>query len=327
MSGLDLKLIVIFDDLYKTRSVSQTAENLGLNQPAVSMSLARLRKLFNDPLFVKTPRGMEPTPHAVEVIHSLRQAHELIRHAMEHRDVFDPSTSTRVFRISGTDVGQVVILPRLMNHLREVAPDVLVDYSNFSTQTVKQLESGDVDLALGFIPPLNTGFHRQRLFAEHFECVARAGHPRIRKILTLDAFRQEFHLAVKTSGTGHQALDAALEAQGIRCRVGLRVPNYLGVATLIANTDLLVTVPSRLACVISSLVKVRVFPPPFAIEPYAVMQYWHARADKDAGNRWLRGVIAELFNDAPKARGGVSSAAASGGTPGHEIRNRTERRA
>jgi DNA-binding transcriptional LysR family regulator len=243
---------------------------------------------------------------------------------MEHRDVFDPSTSTRVFRISGTDVGQVVILPRLMNHLREVAPGVLVDYSNFSTQTVKQLESGDVDLALGFIPPLNTGFHRQRLFAEHFVCVARAGHPRIRKILTLDAFQQEFHLAVKTSGTGHQALDAALEAQGIRCRVGLRVPNYLGVATLIANTDLLVTVPSRLACVISSLVKVRVFPPPVAVEPYAVMQYWHARADKDAGNRWLRGVIAELFNDARK--GGLdSSSTAATGVQGRESRNRTER--
>ncbi len=211
-----------------------------------------------------------------------------------------------------------------MNHLRKVAPGVLIDYSNFSTQTTKQLESGDVDLALGFIPPLNTGFHRQRLFAEHFVCVARAEHPRIRKSLTLDDFRQEFHLAVKTSGTGHQALDVALDAQGIRCRVGLRVPNYLGVATLIANSDLLVTVPSRLASVISSLVEVRVFPPPFAIEPYVVMQYWHARADKDAGNRWLRSVLAQLLSDAPKARGGASLPAASG-TPGRQIRNRIER--
>ena len=299
MSTLDLKLLAIIDDLYKTRSVSHTAENLGLNQPAVSMSLARLRRHFNDPLFVKTPRGMEPTAHTEEIIGELRHAYELVRAAVEHREAFEPATSTRVFRVSATDLGQVVVLPRLMQRLQERAPGVIVDYTNFSDRTPRDLESGNTDLAVGFIPPLKTGFHRQKLFTERFVCVVRAGHPRIRKHLTLEAFQQELHLAVKTPGTGHRILEQTLERQHIERRVGLRVPNYLGAATLIASTDLLVTVPERLAGIISSLIKARTFPTPFEIPPYFVMQYWHARADKDPGNRWLRAMLAELFSDSP----------------------------
>jgi DNA-binding transcriptional LysR family regulator len=297
MSSLDLKLLAIIDELYRTRSVSQTAENLGLNQPAVSMSLARLRKHFNDPLFVKTPHGMEPTVHAAEIIGGLKQAYELLRKALDHREVFDPATSNRTFRIAATDIGQVVILPTLMKRLRVVAPQVTVDFSNFSARSPSHLESGDVDVALGFIPPLKTGFHRQKLFTERFVCMVRAGHPRIRRTLTSEAFQRELHLIVTTSGTGHSLLEKTLEAQGIQRRVGLRVPNFLGLATLVSNTDLLVTVPGRLSNVVAGLVKVHTFPPPFEIPSYFVMQYWHARAHKDQGNQWLRARIAELFND------------------------------
>jgi DNA-binding transcriptional LysR family regulator len=302
MSNLDLKLLAIIGDLYRTRNVSQTAENLGLNQPAVSMSLARLRKHFNDPLFVKTPRGMEPTAHTDEIIAALRQAHMLVRGAIDHRDVFDPATSERVLRISATDLGQVVVLPRLMQRLREVAPGVAVDYTNFSDRTPRDLESGETDLAIGFIPPLKTGFHRQKLFTERFVCVVRAGHPRIRGKLTLDAFQRELHLTVKTPGTGHRVLEQTLERQNIERRVGLRVPNYLGAATLLSSTDLVATVPERLACVISGLIEARVFSTPFEIPPYFVMQYWHARADKDPGNRWLRALLVELFSDSRNGR-------------------------
>lgn len=302
MSSLDLKLLTIIDELYRTRSVSQTAENLGLNQPAVSMSLARLRKYFNDPLFVKTHQGMEPTAHATEIIAGLSQAHELLRRAIEHREVFDPATSNRTFRIAATDIGQVVILPTLMKRLREIAPRVTVDFSNFSEGSPGRLESGDVDVALGFIPPLKTGFHRQKLFTERFVCVVRSGHPRIRKTLAVDAFQRELHLIVTTSGTGHYILEKTLEEKGIRRRVGLRVPNFLGLATLLSSTDLLVTVPERLAEVVAGLTKVHVFPPPFQIPPYFVMQYWHARSDRDQGNRWLRALVAELFKDRVEAR-------------------------
>jgi DNA-binding transcriptional LysR family regulator len=294
--------LTIIDELYRTRSVSQTAENIGLNQPAVSMSLARLRRHFNDPLFVNTSHGMEPTAHATEIIAGLRQAYALLRSAIEHREVFEPATSNRTFRIAATDIGQVVILPTLMKRLREIAPQVTVDFSNLTEGSPGRLESGEVDVALGFIPPLKTGFHRQKLFTERFVCVVRSGHPRIRKTLAVDAFQRELHLIVTTSGTGHSMLEKTLEANGIRRRVGLRVPNFLGLATLLSATDLLATVPERLAEVVAGLTKVRVFPPPFEIPPYFVMQYWHARSDKDQGNRWLRALVAELFKDRREAR-------------------------
>ncbi len=162
MSSLDVKLLAIIVELYRTRSVSQTGENLGLNQPAVSMSLARLRRYFNDPLFVHTHQGMQPTAHAAHIITGLTEAHELIRTALAYHETFVPATASRTFRIAATDVGQAVVLPTLMNRLRTEAPTVIVEYTNFSEQSHAQLASGDLDVALGFIPPLDGGFHRQK---------------------------------------------------------------------------------------------------------------------------------------------------------------------
>jgi DNA-binding transcriptional LysR family regulator len=295
MSSLDVKLLAIIVELYRTRSVSQTAENLGLNQPTVSMSLARLRKYFNDPLFVNTHHGMEPTPHASHVIPELKNALELLRTAMAYRDTFDPATTTRTFLIAATDIGQVVVLPALMNRIRQLAPFAAVEFSNFSEQSHFQLESGDLDVGLGFILPLEGGFHRQKLFTERFVCVVRRGHPRIRRRLTLEDFERESHLIVTTPATGHVMLEKTLESLDIRRKVGLRVPNFIGLSTLIASTDLLVMVPERFAKVMAGLIPAQIFPPPMKVPSYEVMQYWHARSDKDPACRWLRSLIVELF--------------------------------
>ena len=297
MSSLDLKLLAIIIELHRTRSVSQTADNLGLNQSAVSMSLARLRKYFNDPLFVNTHHGMEPTSHASQILTGLKDAHDLIRAAIEYRETFVPSTASRTFRLSATDIGQVVVLPALMNRLRIVAPLVAVEFTNFSEQSHFQLESAELDLALGFIPPLESGFHRQKLFTERFVCVARKKHPRIRRNLTLEDFERESHLIVTTTATGHTIVEKTLESMNIRRKIGLRIPNFIGLSTLISNTDLLVMVPERLARVIAGLVPVQIFPPPMTVPSYAVMQYWHARSDKEPGNQWLRALIADLFQE------------------------------
>jgi DNA-binding transcriptional LysR family regulator len=297
MSSLDVKLLGIIVELYRTRSVSQTAENLGLNQPTVSMSLARLRRYFNDPLFVHTHHGMQPTQHASHIITGLREAHELIRTALAYHETFVPATATRTFRIAATDVGQAVVLPTLMNRLRVVAPSVIVEYTNFSEQSHSQLASGDLDVALGFIPPLDGGFHRQKLFTERFVCVVRQGHPRIKRRLTLEDFERESHLIVMTSATGHSFLEKTLESLNIRRRVGLRVPNFIGLSTLITSTDLLVMVPERFAKVMAGLVRAQVFPPPMKVPSFEVMQYWHARSDKEPANRWLRSLIMELFQE------------------------------
>ncbi|MEP7306626.1 MAG: LysR family transcriptional regulator [Acidobacteriota bacterium] len=302
MSTVDLKLLSILLELHDTRNVSHAAEHLGLNQSAVSMSLARLRKYFGDPLFVNTHRGMEPTPHASQIIGRLKEAHHLIRSAIDHRDTFVPATSNRTFRIAATDVGQVVVLPSLMNRLRVDAPSVAVEFTNFSEQSHLQLESGELDVALGFIRPLVSGFHRQKLFNERFVCVVRSRHPRIRRRLTREDFERESHLVVTTRATGHTIVEKTLEAMTIRRKVGLRLPNFIGVSALLENTDLLATVPERFARIIARHVPVRVFPTPIAVPSYVVMQYWHARSHREPASKWLRAVIVELFQERHASR-------------------------
>jgi DNA-binding transcriptional LysR family regulator len=294
---MDVKQLMIFDDLYHTRSVTQTAERFRTNQPSISMSLAKLRRHFNDPLFVKTRSGMEPTPHAREIARTLGKASELFHLALGHLVVFDPSVSERTFHLTGTDVGQAVILPKLMNRLEEVAPRCSIEFHNMSDRTVHQLETGEADLALGFIREMKTGFCRQKLFADRFICAARADHPRLREELTLRQFQDESLLVVTTPGTGHGVVEQAMRRQRIRPKVRLRIQSFLGLPTLMMSTDMLVIMPERLARIFERFEQIRLFEVPFKLPSYPVMQYWHERFDRDQGNRWLRRLIAEVFQE------------------------------
>src|SRR6516162_10262578 len=200
MANFDLKLLAVIGELHRTRSVSQAAERLGLSQSAVSMSLAKLRKHFNDPLFVRTSTGMEPTPHATQLIGILSQAENLLQTAFGRSVVFDARTSDRLFHIQSTDIAQVTLIPPLMQHLRKIAPQIRIDLQRIAPSTPRLLESGELDLAVGFIHPMGAGFCQQRLFKERFVCALRSDHPRIGNTLTVKAFKAESHLAVATSG-------------------------------------------------------------------------------------------------------------------------------
>src|SRR5579862_6791963 len=221
MTNFDLKLLAIIGELHRTRSVSQAAERLAVSQSAISMSLAKLRKHFNDPLFVRTSTGMEPTPHAIQLIGILGQAENLLQTAFEHSVVFDPRTSDRVFHLQSTDIAQVTLMPELMRHLKKAAPLVRIDLQRIAPATPKLLESGELDLAVGFILPMGAGFCQQRLFKERFVCAMRSDHPRVGNTLTVKRFEVESHLAVATSGTGHSIVEKTLEAKKIRRRVSL----------------------------------------------------------------------------------------------------------
>lgn len=295
MTNIDLKLLAVIGELNRTRSVSQAAERLELSQSTISMSLAKLRKHFNDPLFVRTSAGMEPTPHAAELIGLLQKAETLLQSALEHHVVFDPANSDRVFRLQSTDIAQVTLLPRLMQRLRKIAPNVRIDLSRISVDTPKLLESGDLDLAVGFILPMGAGFCQQRLFKDRFVCAVRADHPRIEKTLSVKQYEAESHLAISTSGTGHSVVEKTLEAKKIRRRIGLTVPSFLGIATLIATSDFVVTLPEQLGRHLESPGNIRVLPLPFEVPPYYIMQHWHERYSQDPASRWIRTVLADLF--------------------------------
>jgi DNA-binding transcriptional LysR family regulator len=294
---VDLKLLTVFEEVYKTGSVSQAAANIGATQPAISIGLGKLRRLFNDPLFVRTSRGMEPTPHAEEVIKPIREAIALLRSTLGSKVIFDPLTSTRTFRISMTDISQIVMLPALMTYLGQAAPSVGIEILHIAEETPLVLESGDVDLAIGFMPQLMAGFYQQTLFEQRFVCLVRKDHPRVRSKLTLPQFLAEAYIEVTTPGTGHhQLVERALKKQRIVRKVALQVPSYLGVGLIVANTDLLVIVPQRLADIVARENNVRVVPLMVELLSYQVKQHWHERYAGDAANMWLRSVVSRLFS-------------------------------
>jgi len=297
MTNIDLRLLTIVNELNKTRSVSQAAENLELSQSAVSMSLARLRRHFKDPLFVRTSGGMEPTPQMLELIELLEKAEGLLETALVHRVAFHPATSDRTFRIGATDISRVATFPALMRKLYASAPAVSVGIQDICEETPRMLESGRLDLAIGFVASTGSGFCQQRLFTDRFVCALRANHPRIREVLTLSQFESEYHLVLTTPGSGLEIVEKTLEANRIRRKVRLRVPGCFGISGLINGADCIAIVPEQLGKIIASAGRIRLLPLPFPVPSYHVVQHWHERYTHDPANKWVRGVIAELFHD------------------------------
>lgn len=292
---MDLKLLAVFDEVYKTRSVSRAGENLGVAQSSISIALARLRRHFGDPLFVRTSDGMQPTPHATSLVAPIRQALELLRSITRQQAVFDPAKAQRTFRICMTDITHLVLIPALINRLREIGAGISVEITHISGQTPKMLASGEADLAVGFMPQLEAGFYQQKLFEQDFSCVVRRDHPRIRSRLTQAMFKRENHVLVTAAGTGQNLVEEALAHLGVQRNVALRLPNFLGIGSLVATTDLMVTVPRRVAETLVRIADVKMLAPPFDWPVFSIKQHWHERYQQDPANGWLRSVISDLF--------------------------------
>jgi len=296
MSKLDLDWLGVFVEVYKTQSVSLAAQRRGMAQANASIALNKLRRHFNDRLFCRTSRGMEPTPRAKAIYPELLEAWQRVEKARLTPEVFDPARAQREFRVCMSDISEVVLLPTLVNHLGRVGPHIRVEAEKASAQSRGRLESGDVDLAVGFMPDLEAGFFQQALFAQDFVVMVSREHPRIQKSLTKHRFEAEGHIVVTTSGTGHSIVDKVLARHQVARRIVLRVPSFLGVARIVAQTDLLVVVPRLLGDVLASQDRVRLFEPPWALPKYKVKQHWHERFHADPGHVWLRQTMAQLFS-------------------------------
>lgn len=300
MKTIDTRLLQVFNEIYAKKSVSNAALALGLPQPAVSIALAKLREHFGNPLFVRTTDGMVPTPLGAELIEPVRAALNAVSAVVDFSTHFDPSTSKRVFKIAMTDISQLILLPKLWERLRLTAPGVGIDVFPLSNETPQLLESGAVDLALGYVPELEAGFYQQRLFSQHFVCMVSQNHPRIQGKLKLKQYLQEDHAAIVSSGAAPKIIDETLHAMGKERRIALRIPHFLGASFVVELTDLLITIPQRLAEVLQGRGAYVIYPVPFAIPTYEVKQHWHERYHHDAASRWLRGVIADLLVDSGK---------------------------
>lgn len=292
---MDMKLLAVFDEIYKTRSVSRAGANLGLPQTSVSLALGRLRRQFDDQLFVRTANGMVPTPRAAMLIPQLRQALQLLQLATQQQVRFDPVSSSRIFRIAMTDISHLEFLPAMMNKLAQTAPNTQIKVLRITSETGKLLESGDADLAIGYMPELEAGFYQQKLFKDGFACVTRRDHPRIGRKLTENTFKSERHVVLIAPGTGNEIVENELKRQGMQRKVALSLPTLPGVGNLLANTDLIATVPERVAQTLAKIAHVKILIPPYRFPDFSIKQHWHERYHQDPGNRWLRSTLAELF--------------------------------
>jgi DNA-binding transcriptional LysR family regulator len=291
---LDFRQLRMFDLLYTTRSVTRTAELLNQSQPTVSIGLGKLRRHLRDPLFVRTPSGMQPTPRADALIIQVRDIVESLRRLSSFEPTFLPATAQRRFRICMTDASHITLLPQLLAHLRALAPNVRLDAARIDGNTAQALETGEADLALGYIPWLESGIYQQTLYPQDWVCLANPRHPRIGKTLTLANYKSEGHIDI-VGGTGAQVLEAALHARRVRRRIALELPGFLGLYAIVSTTDLIATLPRHTGETLARVGMLKVYPCPVPIPTFTVKQHWHVRYHQDAGNKWLRGTIATLF--------------------------------
>jgi DNA-binding transcriptional LysR family regulator len=298
LEEIDLNLLVVFKHLLAERSVSRVAEVLGLTQPAVSNALARLRKLMDDELFLRTPSGMEPTPFAEQLAESVTYGLGMIHGALNQRASFEAQTSTRPFVIGMTDIGETYFLPRLMERLRRDAPGVTVSTVRTTAVHLRDdMEAGKVDLAIGLLPQLKAGFFQRRLFRQRYVCLFRKGHRLDKKKMSLAEFSAAEHLVVVTPGTGHGKVDEMLERSGIARHVRLTVPHYAAIGHILQASDLVATVPERLAQRMTDAFGLTYLTHPAKLPDMAINVFWHAKFHRTPDNQWLRTLVFETFVD------------------------------
>ena len=292
-----LNQLKLFDALYQFRSITEVARRLEVPQPTLSRWLGQLRLHFRDPLFVRTSAGMEPTPEAQRVAAAVAQVLLIHREALRPVDSFVPSLSTRRFHIAASDFGHVLFLPKIQQALRESAPHMrLVAVGLGRRSLITELENGGVDLAIGGFPSLAAGVKEQTLFTCGHVCLVRAGHPAADALRARDlaVFKTMDHAIVSAHELGHihEAVEARLLEVCAPERVRIVSESFIVSALLTLETDLVVTVPARLAEWFAARLQLRIVPAPLELPLFEVKQYWHERFDLDPPNVWLRRCVA-----------------------------------
>jgi DNA-binding transcriptional LysR family regulator len=293
--------------LLEVRSLTRAAEILDLNQPTVSKMLARLRSYFEDPLFVRVGLTMEPTPRALGLVHPLRSLLAFSDDIKTSKSSFDPATSEREFKVLVSEVGMVHLVPPLMRDLEISGRRLRLRAVPLDSRHVSaKLESGDADVALGAFPREIGKLRRQKLYTDPYISVVRTGHPRLDRLTRMDTFLHERHILVTASATGHAAheqLEKALLERLPPESVQVRVPSFVSSAFVVSQSDAICTMPKRLASYLIRKLPLQMFKPPLQLPRIEIAQVWHERLNQDAGHRWLRSRVFNLFRASSNAEG------------------------
>lgn len=284
---LDLNLLLTLDVLLSEHNVTRAAQRLNLSQPSVSVQLARLREIFDDPLLLPGPRGMQPTARADGLREPLRQALEALQRAVSPVSEFDPAQAQVTWRVAATDYTETAVLLPLLARLRAAAPaSRLAIFELNPGQIQRQAEQGDIDLFFHLRDGSPPALHQRLLFSERYVLAGRVNHPALQRRPTLEQFCSLEHVIVSPEGGGFSAAtDLALAQRGLTRNVVLSVPHFLFMLDALARTDLVAVLPERLVAKSGAL---RVVEPPVELAGFDMLMLWHERLHRDPGHKWLR---------------------------------------
>ena len=297
IKDIDLNLLRLFDAVYRTRNVSRAAELMDLTQPAASQGLTRLRLLIKDPLFVRAGGGVQPTPKADRLAEAVRSALGTLELALNESATFEPTQSTKTFRIHMSDIGEARFLPDLMLTLQQQAPNVRVETSPItSSDIVSALDSGRIDFAFGFLPTVKDT-QRVQLLKDRYIVLLRAGHPFTAKKRSgqalLTALKQLEFVAVRT----HSDTLRILQMVQLEDRLRLTTEHFMVLPSIVKATDMAVVMPRNIAHLFAASGGYTLIEPAFPLRDFTVSLHWSKRFESDPGNRWMRSVINGLFHE------------------------------
>lgn len=294
----DPQLLVIFDAIVREGSLGRAAATLGLAQPALSKALARLRTNFDDPLFVRTPRGMEPTPRALELHPRVRETLDSYARLTRDTRPFEPSTTDRCFAFFMSDLAVAGHGARLLSRARLEAPGARLRCVQIEAGRIgPALETGEVDLAIGPFPGLTQGIRRHPLFSERYASLVRPGHPMAERLVDPSDYLAADHVIVSAAGTGHAhaLVERAMERLLAPERIVFRTPSFLAAAHIAREGDVVATLPSRIARMMAATLGLAVVEPPIRLPVLEFAQYWNERFHRDPANQWFRRVVREVL--------------------------------
>jgi DNA-binding transcriptional LysR family regulator len=296
LAGIDLNLLVVFDAMIEEKSTTKAARRVNLSQPAISHALNRLRHLFQDELFVRGASGMQPTARALEIAGPIHHALVEIQGVLDGA-TFDPASSRRRFSVAVQNYATIVMLPYLVDRLREEAPGVeLRSWPKDPVETLDGLEQGRIDMAIGHFDVLPERFASEELLTDDLVCVMRWDHPLAGQILTLERYAAMPHLVVSVDGSDTDPIDPILAQFGLSRRVAMTVPHFLAGSIVLTRSDMVATVTRRVAESFAQNQALRILVPPFPAPTERFVMVWHRRLATHPAQVWLRG----LFRDAAR---------------------------
>jgi DNA-binding transcriptional LysR family regulator len=304
--GIDLNLLAAFDALMAERNVTRAAARVGVSQPAMSAALSRLRKLFGDPLFLRSAAGLLPTPRSRDLSEPISQALRQIESALVGKPVFVPAEASLTFTLGLSDYPAFVLLPALARALEEQAPGVSLSVRAFSARdsAVDLLDAGTIDAAVG-VPPTQpeSRIFTRTILSDEFVTILRRDHPAARRGMDMKTFLALKHVLVSPEGDRHGLVDEALAKLGKHRTLALTLPQMFAAPAIVAQTDATATVMKRVALNSAARRRLVLFPPPVKLPVIDFDLIWHRRNDGHPGQQWLRELVASLAAGAEQKSG------------------------